>query len=417
MPFDMEMDEYHEDNETKLKYFEKFRNMEPYFKIEEDEWTYIKETFSKEEIKESLVKILMEYEPPYMDISERECLKDYQKLKGVKWNDLYIEKKWFARSEYDWDRSDNLIRRLNVGNKSSNYFQQHNRWSVDGTISPGPIRTWENEKFMYTLLGSLFTLKVPKVDKGTLRTCISLRKYICSQFKPNVAKAIYDRYKCKNVLDFSAGWGDRLAGFYASDYGELFVGIDPRKENHPIYEKQAEFYQKHSTFFENDKRHELICEPAEDADLSKYEGKMDIVFTSPPYFSVERYSYDDTQSWVRYKDIDGWNKNFLQKAIKNAWKTLRKGGILMVNISDVNASSKGKKKGNLKICDPMNDYINTFEDSKYIECFGMEMAKRPNCIGIGNAKVTDESNRNKEFIIEKEGDTFGEPVWVWQKTE
>jgi len=417
MPFDMEMDEYHEDNETKLKYFEKFRNMEPYFKIEEDEWTYIKETFSKEEIKESLVKILMEYEPPYMDISERECLKDYQKLKGVKWNDLYIEKKWFARSEYDWDRSDNLIRRLNVGNKSSNYFQQHNRWSVDGTISPGPIRTWENEKFMYTLLGSLFTLKVPKVDKGTLRTCISLRKYICSQFKPNVAKAIYDRYKCKNVLDFSAGWGDRLAGFYASDYGELFVGIDPRKENHPIYEKQAEFYQKHSTFFENDKRHELICEPAEDADLSKYEGKMDIVFTSPPYFSVERYSYDDTQSWVRYKDIDGWNKNFLQKAIKNAWKTLRKGGILMVNISDVNASSKGKKKSNLKICDPMNDYIDTFEDSKYIECFGMEMAKRPNCIGIGNAKVTDESNRNKEFIIEKEGDTFGEPVWVWQKTE
>ena len=43
------------------------------------------------------------------------------------------------------------------------------------------------------------------------------------------------------------------------------------------------------------------------------------------------------------------------------------------------------------------------------------MAKRPNCIGIGNAKVTDESNRNKEFIIEKEGDTFGEPVWVWRK--
>ena len=62
-----------------------------------------------------------------------------------------------------------------------------------------------------------------------------------------------------------------------------------------------------SLFFENDKRHELICEPAEDVDLSKYEGMMDIVFTSPPYFSVERYSLDDTQSWVRYKNIDLWN--------------------------------------------------------------------------------------------------------------
>ena len=407
MPFDIEIDEFHEEQDSKLIYFDKFKNMKPYFEIDEKEWTYIKETFSKDEIKTNLVKILMEYEPPFADISEKECLDDYKKLKGVKWNDVYVKKDWFARSEYEWNRSDNLIKRLNVGNKSSNYFQQKNRWSVDGSVSPGPLRTWKNEKFMYTLLGSLFTLKFPKVDKSILRTCISLRKYICSQFKPNVAKAIYDKHKCKNILDFSAGWGDRLAGFYASDYGELFVGIDPRKENHPIYEQQAQFYQKHSTFFENDKKHELICSPAEDADLSKYEGMMDIVFTSPPYFNVERYSHDDTQSWVRYKNIDLWNKNFLQKAIKNVWKTLRKGGILMVNISDVNAASGGKKDW-LKICDPMNDYIDTFNDSKYVECFGMEMAKRPNSIGVGTAK--NDENNNK-----KESDTFGEPVWVWQK--
>ena len=407
MPFDIEIDEFHEEQDSKLTYFDKFKNMKPYFEIDEKEWTYIKETFSKDEIKTNLVKILMEYEPPFADISEKECLDDYKKLKGVKWNDVYVKKDWFARSEYEWNRSDNLIKRLNVGNKSSNYFQQKNRWSVDGSVSPGPLRTWKNEKFMYTLLGSLFTLKFPKVDKSILRTCISLRKYICSQFKPNVAKAIYDKHKCKNILDFSAGWGDRLAGFYASDYGELFVGIDPRKENHPIYEQQAQFYQKHSTFFENDKKHELICSPAEDADLSKYEGMMDIVFTSPPYFNVERYSHDDTQSWVRYKNIDLWNKNFLQKAIKNVWKTLRKGGILLVNISDVNAASGGKKDW-LKICDPMNDYIDTFNDSKYVECFGMEMAKRPNSIGVGTAK--NDENNNK-----KESDTFGEPVWVWQK--
>ena len=381
--------------------------MEPYFSIDETDWTYIKDTFTKDDIKESLVEVLMEYEPPYMDITEKECLTDYKRLKGVKWNDLYINKQWFARSEYDWDRSDNLIKRLNVGNKASNYFQQKNRWSVDGTVSPGPLRTWNNEKFMFTLMGSLFTLKVPKVNKSVLRTCISLRKYICSQFKPNVAKGIYDRYKCKNVLDFSAGWGDRLCGFYSSEYGELFVGIDPRKENHPIYEQQAEFYKKHQTFFENEKRHELICEPAEDADLSKYEGMMDIVFTSPPYFNVERYSHDDTQSWVRYKNIDVWNKNFLQKSVKKAWNCIRKGGILMVNISDVNASSGGKKDW-LKICDPMNDFIKTFDDSEYVECFGMEMAKRPNSIGVGTA-VNDENNN------EKESDTFGEPVWTWRK--
>ena len=69
----MELDEFHDEQDSKLNYFEKFRGMEPYFKIDEKEWTYIKENFSEEEIKESLVKILMEYPLPYMDISKKEA--------------------------------------------------------------------------------------------------------------------------------------------------------------------------------------------------------------------------------------------------------------------------------------------------------------------------------------------------------
>ena len=97
MPFDMEIDEYHESKKSIVDYFDKFKNMEPYFSIDEKEWEYIKETFTKDDIKENLVKVLMEYEPPYMDISEKECLTDYKRLKGVKWNDLYINKQWFDR--------------------------------------------------------------------------------------------------------------------------------------------------------------------------------------------------------------------------------------------------------------------------------------------------------------------------------
>ena len=66
-----------------IEWFEQFRNMEPYFSMDEEQWQYTQDNFSKEEIKESLVEILMEYEPPYMEISEKECLNDYRKLKGV----------------------------------------------------------------------------------------------------------------------------------------------------------------------------------------------------------------------------------------------------------------------------------------------------------------------------------------------
>ena len=72
------MDEFHVEQDSKLTYFDKFKNMKPYFEINEEEWTYIKETFSKDEIKTNLVKILMEYEPPFADISEKDCLDDYR---------------------------------------------------------------------------------------------------------------------------------------------------------------------------------------------------------------------------------------------------------------------------------------------------------------------------------------------------
>ena len=356
-----------------------------------------------------------------MDISEDECRKDFGKLKGTWHHDLLQEGEWFARAEngYEWPitygDSQLYIKRNNTGNKSSNWFQQENRWSVDGTISPGPLRTWGELKFMTSLMGAAYSLKLDRIDKSLIRTMLGLRKYICSQFKPNAAKVLYDYYDVKNVLDFSAGWGDRLAGFYASMNTELYVGLDPRKENHPIYEQQSDYYANQLGFFETEKKTKFHCEPAEEFDFDQYKDTFDIIFTSPPYFNVERYSYDDTQSWVRYKNIDQWNENFLQKSVENMWTSLRSGGKLCVNIADVNASSQGmKKKGWLKICDPMNEFIDTFRDSDYLGCIGMEMASRPNSLGAGTGVETDEKNRKPEMIRKRSG-KFAEPIWVWEK--
>ena len=37
-----------------LEYFDKFKEQEPYLHIDETEWSYIKETFEKDDVKESL---------------------------------------------------------------------------------------------------------------------------------------------------------------------------------------------------------------------------------------------------------------------------------------------------------------------------------------------------------------------------
>ena len=48
----------------------------------------------------------------------------------------------------------------------------------------------------------------------------------------------------------------------------------------------------------------------------RYKESVDLIITSPPYFSVERYSYDDTQSWVRHKNIDRWKRLTSSQSIK-----------------------------------------------------------------------------------------------------
>ena len=54
----------------------------------------------------------------------------------------------------------------------------------------------------------------------------------------------------------------------------------------------------------------------------------------------------------------------------------------MINISDVYTNSKwSTERGWLEICNPMNDFMDTFKDSEYRGCIGMELAKRPNSGG------------------------------------
>ncbi len=407
-----------------LSYFDKFKDMKPYLHISSSEWKYIKETFNVDDVKETLAEICMSYPLPYAEISEEDARQEYLKLKGIRWNELFKEGEWFPRraaeSRYPltFRGKQQYIRRLNTGNDASNYFQQANRWSVDGTVSPGPSRTWSSKEFMTSLMGALYTLKVDQVGRNELKVCLSLRKYICAQFKPNAAKVLYDYLGVKNVLDISAGWGDRLCGFMASEKAELYVGIDPRVENHPIYNKQADFYKNNNGFFETQKEAHFIISPAEDADLSAYKDTFDIVFSSPPYFNVERYSYDDTQSWVRYKTIDEWNKDFLHKTILNVWPTIRKGGYIAINIADVYASSKGIGKTYHEICNPMNDFIQSL-GAEYEGCLGMEMAKRPGLSATGFAIEGDLEGYTEEELQkarEAADKTFCEPIWIWKKS-
>ena len=126
--------------------FAQFENLDEYPLIDEQSWELIKETYHKDEVKEKLADIFMKHPIPYADITADDAYKDYMKLKGFRYNEYLKEGEWFprkaAKSRYPltYEGKQLYFSRINTGNNASNYFQQKNRWSVDGAVSPGPKR-------------------------------------------------------------------------------------------------------------------------------------------------------------------------------------------------------------------------------------------------------------------------------------
>jgi len=351
----------------------------------EKEWKEVNEKYDKESIKDSILKRIRDrkMELPYPKVGSVDAIEDFWKLQAQhtahwKHGDFYL------KYNYKYPHGDVFIDTPTIGNKSSNYFHQENRMKCDSLNSPSPDRVWKTDKFMKTLFGSLWTMNVKEVTSKTLWTSIVLRKYVASQFKPLVAKTIYDRYKSKNILDFSMGWGDRLAGFFASD-AKRYVGTDPNTALQKSYSEQISRYCSYTS----DKEVIFRDKPAEEMVYTKEE--FDTIFTSVPYFDTERYSTEDTQSWVRYKDLGEWLHNFLFESIERAWLALKRDGVMLINLSDVYGHHQIQR-----MCDPMNEFIEGLDGAEYEDCIGMRMAKRPN------------QNTHREG-------TYCEPIWVWRK--
>jgi hypothetical protein len=80
---------------------------------------------------------------------------------------------------------------------------------------------------------------------------------------------------------------------------------------------------------------ELHLAPAEALLPSMPAGTFDLVLSSPPYFKLERYPGEETQSFRRYGTYSVWRDAFLRVLIHQAYRLLRSGGRFVLNVADV----------------------------------------------------------------------------------
>jgi DNA modification methylase len=115
------------------------------------------------------------------------------------------------------------------------------------------------------------------------------------------------------------GWGGRLVGACALNVPH-YIGIDANTNLKTPYKHMVEFLQpqtqtKITTLFQN----------ALDVDYSKL--KYDMVFTSPPYYNIEKY-----QNTTAYTTRDEWDALFYRPLFYETYTYLEKGGVYCLNI-------------------------------------------------------------------------------------
>ncbi len=188
-----------------------------------------------------------------------------------------------------------------------------------------------------------------KDDKRLLGYCKTVLKYCtsplemfkmmsfrgssrCYNFRPATAKALYELYGKENskVLDTSSGFGGRLLGFFTAKNTDEYVGIDPNTAD-----SCNKFILYMSRYFTNKKAYvnKIGSEDFTIENYPQYENYFDISFTSPPYFNIERYSDDITQSHVKFNTYDLWVDGFYRNTIYNSCNSLKLDGVFAVNIS------------------------------------------------------------------------------------
>lgn len=185
---------------------------------------------------------------------------------------------------------------------------------------------------------------IRKMTEEKARITVSnVKKYIRKEktiadvynFRPTAARLIYERYAPKDglVYDYSCGYGGRLFGAALATNNVSYVGVEPNTETFQNLLKIKSFLQNTSAEVK------IFNECAEDFRPQELRESVDVAFSSPPYYDVERYCDEPTQSWIRYRTYQEWKSQFLKRTIANCIYLLKPGGKFIVNIKNIGSAN------------------------------------------------------------------------------
>ena len=246
-----------------------------------------------------------------------------------------------------------------------------NRMGWNVTTEGGEVRP-----YMFTLSNSMIRCGIRNSGYG----------YGVSNFRPIIAKYIYNKYLAgeisPTVYDFSAGWGARCLAAMSLRYN--YIGVDPLTSDN--INDMIKFY-KNSKELHISGSH--ICYNVCSQDEVLYEllpDNINLAFSCPPYFNLEVYSKDATQSYNQYSNYNDWLEYYWRPTVKICHNKLKDNGKLVFIIKD--------RYGKLNLKEGMEKII--FEEGfEFVE----SLQYKTSVNHLSNKVNTGRNIKNNEYIL------------------
>lgn len=177
------------------------------------------------------------------------------------------------------------------------------------------------------------------VSPSEIRTSLELiGGNVATNFKIMNAKALYEKYCPVNgvIYDFACGFGGRMLGALSSKNNYTYYGVEPCSETYEGLLKLGDEIEKVT----NRKHSFEIVKAGSEENITDRENFVDFAFSSPPYFTLEKYSDEDTQCYIKYPTIESWFIGYVIPTIENIYKYLKDGAYYGVNIADFKVGNR-----------------------------------------------------------------------------
>jgi len=192
------------------------------------------------------------------------------------------------------------------------------------------IEEFKKKKFIQNMLTYYATVKNARglkneyiVLKEVYNICISA----INIFRPLMAVEVYAKYKPSVVLDPCAGWGGRAVGAAVCKNVRYF-GIDINHSLQIPYRNMCAFLNSKLGSPPTPIIHMTIAD-ATTFDYSQIEPKYDMVFTSPPYYFIEKYSHNPFYN----NSKDEMDEQFYYPLFSQTYLHLLSGGCMALNVN------------------------------------------------------------------------------------